>query len=161
MALHFSHLGSFKAVAQKLENEEPASWMCDPEAASILGVMVLHAVDISGPGKSLLVSDRWTTLLRTEFFQQGDAEKHMGLPVSPLCDRDSVKFASSQVGFMQFIVQPTFELLSPLRPRVKWVILREVEDNMEVWKERKEMEAQAAQSTLRSTTADGTVQLKS
>jgi hypothetical protein len=29
----------------------------------------------------------WCKALQTEMFQQGDAEKHHKLPISPMCDR--------------------------------------------------------------------------
>lgn len=31
----------------------------------------------------------------------------MGLPYSPLCDRHTVHVANSQIGFIDFIVEPT------------------------------------------------------
>ncbi len=31
---------------------------------------------------------RWVQALEAEFFQQGDAERALGLPISPLCDRN-------------------------------------------------------------------------
>ena len=33
-----------------------------------------------------------------EFFRQGDMEKAMGLPYSPLCDRNTTLIAESQIG---------------------------------------------------------------
>jgi len=152
MAHHFSHLSSFKAAVQKLPESDPEGWTEDAEAASTMRVMILHACDTSNPAKTLQISDHWTALLRDEFFQQGEAEKSLGLPFSPLCDRETVKFASSQVGFMQFIVRPTFELFSPLVPKVKEVILKEVDENLEVWMERKQREANEAVSKTRAAT---------
>lgn len=40
-------------------------------------------------------------------FFQGDLEASMGLPFSPLCDRQSTQIAQSQIGFIDFIVEPT------------------------------------------------------
>ena len=54
---------------------------------------------------------RWSRLLLDEFFLQGDAEKAAGLVVSPLCDRSTVSVASSQTGFIDFVVRPTIEPL--------------------------------------------------
>mmetsp|Transcript_74799 Transcript_74799/g.173273 ORF Transcript_74799/g.173273 Transcript_74799/m.173273 type:complete len:518 (+) Transcript_74799:112-1665(+) len=143
MAHHFLHVGNFKAVSQRLE-DDPLSWVEDTEGANILRVMTLHAADTSTPAKPPEISDQWTENLRTEFFRQGDLEKELGLPVSPLCDRETVMFASSQVGFMQFIVKPTFELFVDMTPKMSGVILQEVEANLKVWLERKEKEAEAA-----------------
>lgn len=53
-----------------------------------------------------------------EFFLQGDAEKKAGMPVSPMCDRKLTVKSESQLGFIRFIVRPSFVLLSDLMPRV-------------------------------------------
>ncbi|KAB1279026.1 Calcium/calmodulin-dependent 3'; 5'-cyclic nucleotide phosphodiesterase 1A [Camelus dromedarius] len=45
-------------------------------------------------------------------FPQGDKEAELGLPFSPLCDRKSTMVAQSQIGFIDFIVEPTFSLLT-------------------------------------------------
>jgi 3'5'-cyclic nucleotide phosphodiesterase len=44
----------------------------------------------------------WTRAVYDEFFKQGDSEKEMGLDVSPLCDRDTVAIAESQVRLSRF-----------------------------------------------------------
>ena len=41
---------------------------------------------------------RWVGNLEEEFFRQGDQEKLLGLPVSPLFDRDKLGVTKSQVG---------------------------------------------------------------
>ncbi|CAK9013529.1 unnamed protein product [Durusdinium trenchii] len=107
---------------------------------SALRVMALHAMDISNPAKVFSLSDKWSDLLRQEFFLQGDEEKHLGLPISPLCDRETVRFASSQVGFFTIIVQPTFTLMAELQHRVKDVLLTHLQTNTEAWEARKKKE---------------------
>jgi hypothetical protein len=37
-------------------------------------------------------------LLLEEFFRQGDKERELGLPFSPLCDRNNTLVAESQIG---------------------------------------------------------------
>ena len=41
---------------------------------------------------------RWVGNLEEAFFRQGDEEKRLGLPVSPLFDRDKAGVTKSQVG---------------------------------------------------------------
>jgi hypothetical protein len=50
---------------------------------------------------------RWTMSLLDEFFLQGDKERDLGLPFSPLCDRNNTLVAESQIGFIEFIVEPS------------------------------------------------------
>lgn len=60
--------------------------------------MVLHCADISHPAKQWDLHYRWTCQLLEEFFLQGDMEKKLGLPFSPLCDRNNTLIAESQIG---------------------------------------------------------------
>lgn len=43
------------------------------------------------------------------FSDQGDQEKSIGMPVTPIFDRQSGAVANSQQGFIKFIVRPLFE----------------------------------------------------
>jgi calcium/calmodulin-dependent 3',5'-cyclic nucleotide phosphodiesterase len=73
--------------------------------------LVLHCADISHPGKPWSIHESWTHSLMEEFFTQGEKEKGLGLPCSPLCDRDKTLVAESQIGklllfdfFLKFVV---------------------------------------------------------
>ena len=60
--------------------------------------LVLHSADISHPGKPWSIHYSWTESLMEEYFKQGEKEKELGLPCSPLCDRDNTLVAESQIG---------------------------------------------------------------
>jgi calcium/calmodulin-dependent 3',5'-cyclic nucleotide phosphodiesterase len=60
--------------------------------------LVLHSADISHPGKPWAIHYAWTESLMEEYFKQGEKEKELGLPCSPLCDRDNTLVAESQIG---------------------------------------------------------------
>ncbi|CAG14707.1 unnamed protein product, partial [Tetraodon nigroviridis] len=60
--------------------------------------LMLHAADISHPAKAWPLHYRWTHSLMEEFFRQGDKEVELGLPFSPLCDRNTTMIAQSQIG---------------------------------------------------------------
>ncbi|KAI2804653.1 Calcium/calmodulin-dependent 3',5'-cyclic nucleotide phosphodiesterase 1C, partial [Blomia tropicalis] len=79
---------------------------------------ILHTADISHPSKVFNLHQRWTLKLMEEFFLQGDSERNLGLPYSPLCDRNSTLIPQSQIGFIDFIVSPTMELCGDLIDRV-------------------------------------------
>jgi len=78
----------------------------------------LHACDISGNTKETKISNKWKDLLFEEFFAQGEIERKEGVPISILCDRNSSKINHSQVGFINFVVKPTFELLMNIFPEI-------------------------------------------
>ncbi|KAL3923248.1 MAG: hypothetical protein SGILL_001765 [Bacillariaceae sp.] len=106
----------------------------------ILGYL-LHVADISNPGKPKDTSVKWTDRVLEEFFDQGDKELEQGLPVSPLCDRKTTSRAQSQIGFISFIVLPSYELLGELIPKIDEEVVPLLKSNMTYWEEQKALEA--------------------
>ncbi|XP_069389035.1 dual specificity calcium/calmodulin-dependent 3',5'-cyclic nucleotide phosphodiesterase 1A isoform X2 [Paralichthys olivaceus] len=87
--------------------------------------LMLHAADISHPAKAWPLHHRWTHSLMEEFFRQGDKEVDLGLPFSPLCDRKATMIAQSQIGFIDFIVEPTFSVLIDTTEKVIGPLIEE------------------------------------
>ena len=81
--------------------------------------MTLHSCDVSQQTHNFKIAHEWTYLLFEEFFQQGDLEKEKNLPISMLCDRDSVNVAKSQPGFVNFMVLPLYVQLANVMPVLK------------------------------------------
>ncbi|XP_061152092.1 dual specificity calcium/calmodulin-dependent 3',5'-cyclic nucleotide phosphodiesterase 1A isoform X2 [Syngnathus typhle] len=108
MSCHFQQVKAMKNFLQQPEGIDK------PKALSLL----LHTADISHPAKSWDLHHRWTTSLLEEFFRQGDKEAELGISFSPLCDRKSTMVAQSQIGFIDFIVVPTFTVLSDMMERI-------------------------------------------
>lgn len=69
---------------------------CDECAVFILKFL-MHAADISNPTKEREFAVQWAESALEEFFAQGDLEKDLQLPISPLCDRRTVKKPDSQM----------------------------------------------------------------
>ncbi|ROL50388.1 Calcium/calmodulin-dependent 3',5'-cyclic nucleotide phosphodiesterase 1A [Anabarilius grahami] len=101
MSCHFQQIKTMRNTLQQPEGIDKA------KALSLM----LHAADISHPAKGWKLHYRWTQALMEEFFRQGDKEAELGLPFSPLCDRKATMIAQSQIGFIDFIVEPTFSVL--------------------------------------------------
>ncbi|KAM9307972.1 dual specificity calcium/calmodulin-dependent 3',5'-cyclic nucleotide phosphodiesterase 1C isoform 2-T2 [Gastrophryne carolinensis] len=108
MSCHFQQIKAMKNALQQPEGIDK------PKALSLL----LHTADISHPAKNWDLHHRWTMLLLEEFFRQGDKEAELGLPFSPLCDRKSTMVAQSQIGFIDFIVEPTFTVLTDMTEKI-------------------------------------------
>ncbi|XP_067837493.1 dual specificity calcium/calmodulin-dependent 3',5'-cyclic nucleotide phosphodiesterase 1C-like isoform X2 [Heptranchias perlo] len=108
MSCHFQQIKAMKNSLQQPEGIDK------PKALSLL----LHTADISHPAKAWDVHHRWTMALLEEFFRQGDKEAELGLPFSPLCDRNSTMVAQSQIGFIDFIVEPTFSVLTDMSEKI-------------------------------------------
>ncbi|CAG2066415.1 unnamed protein product, partial [Timema podura] len=105
MSFHFQQL---KNMRNLLSLAEPS---VDKSKALSL---VLHCCDISHPAKRWDLHHRWTMQLLEEFFIQGDKERELGLPFSPLCDRNNTLVAESQIGFIEFIVEPSMGVCSDM-----------------------------------------------
>ncbi|XP_053564241.1 dual specificity calcium/calmodulin-dependent 3',5'-cyclic nucleotide phosphodiesterase 1B [Bombina bombina] len=116
MSCHFQQVKTMKTSLQQLETSIDKS-----KALSLL----LHAADISHPTKQWKVHARWTKALMEEFFRQGDKEAEMGLPFSPLCDRKATLVAQSQIGFIEFIVDPTFSVLTDVAEKIVLPLVEE------------------------------------
>ncbi|KAG2501954.1 hypothetical protein HYH03_000452 [Edaphochlamys debaryana] len=78
--------------------------------------LLLKAADLGHLGEDLDVHQRWLAQLEEEFFRQGDREKALGLPISPLFDRAKQGVSKSQVGFYDFVALPLLHALSTAFP---------------------------------------------
>ena len=85
-------------------------------------MFAFHLADISNPVKSWQVSKDWTDLLHVEFFAQGDLERELNFPISQLFDRHTTNIAKSQIGFFNFIIRPSFQLLSKVCPELEFLL---------------------------------------
>lgn len=68
--------------------------------------LIVHFCDIGNPSKPFDVYKHWMNNVMEEFFRQGDKERQLGIPISFLCDRNTVSIEGSQIGFIDGIVLP-------------------------------------------------------
>ncbi|CAF1373638.1 unnamed protein product [Adineta ricciae] len=108
MSSHFTQLKTMRSLLSMPENIEKAKALA----------LILHCADISHPGKPWNIHHIWTQSLIEEFFTQGEKEKQLGLPCSPLCDRENTLVAESQIGFIQYIVEPSFVVMGDMLDKV-------------------------------------------
>ncbi|KAI8835262.1 hypothetical protein BJ741DRAFT_534115 [Chytriomyces cf. hyalinus JEL632] len=99
-AQHFSILSMFKNKVSLTNSFDPVKVH---EDRTLLFKMMIKCADVSNPTKAWPLYEKWTGLVLEEFFTQGDAEKALGIPVSPYYDRDTIYVPASQMGFIDFI----------------------------------------------------------
>ncbi|XP_068160697.1 dual specificity calcium/calmodulin-dependent 3',5'-cyclic nucleotide phosphodiesterase 1A [Antennarius striatus] len=153
MSCHFQQIKVMKTFLQQPE-------MIDkPKALSLL----LHTADISHPAKSWELHHRWTTSLLEEFFRQGDKEAELGLSFSPLCDRKSTMVAQSQIGFIDFIVEPTFTVLTEMIEKIVTPLIKEAsspgQDDFKRSSDNSINGSDGKHSSIKSTSSEGTCSL--
>ena len=97
----------------------------------------IHAADLAHNTKLFKISIQWVELLSNEFWNQGDKEKNMKLPVSFLCDRNDTNVPKSQVGFISGFILPTFEVLVTMFPTLSYTT-ENAKINISEWQKRVE-----------------------
>ena len=87
----------------------------------------------SNQAKHISFAVQWTDRLLEESFNQGDEERELDLPYSPLCSRTETDRAGSQVNFIKYLVQPSFEVLGMMIPTVREEVNSIIESNLNFW----------------------------
>lgn len=116
MAKHFNHIADFtsrlSAEEAMIANHDGEHAMDDAEHVGldkyIMIDMALHCADISNPVKTLSIYQKWVVVVMNEFYQQGDKERELGIPISPMFDRNNSSVSKTQYGFINFIIKPIF-----------------------------------------------------
>ena len=130
MSKHFTAIEDMKMLISEgvdLETKREHS-------GEILSFM-LHLADISNPAKPAPMFIDWTDRILEEYFIQGDKEIEKGLPISPLCDRSKTERPQSQIGFIQYVIIPAYEVLGNFIPFVTSHVLPQIEQNLRFWQE--------------------------
>ncbi len=68
--------------------------------------MAIKFSDINGPCKAFEIHRQWTYRIAEEFYEQGDEEERLGLPISPFMDRKNPQLAKLQESFINHLVAP-------------------------------------------------------
>mmetsp|Transcript_14330 Transcript_14330/g.29485 ORF Transcript_14330/g.29485 Transcript_14330/m.29485 type:complete len:613 (-) Transcript_14330:64-1902(-) len=124
MTKHFNHIADFESrlAAEKHIND-------NPEVAEHSGTeqrldkfimieMALHCADISNPVKDIMIYKKWVNVVMTEFYQQGDKERDLGMPISAMFDRHNSSVTKTQVGFIEFIIRPIYRVWGDFIPEL-------------------------------------------
>ncbi|KAL2806425.1 cGMP-inhibited 3',5'-cyclic phosphodiesterase B isoform 3, partial [Daubentonia madagascariensis] len=101
---HFDFLAEFNAKANDV-NSNGIEWSSENDRLLVCQVCIKLA-DINGPAKVRDLHLKWTEGIVNEFYEQGDEEANLGLPVSPFMDRSSPQLAKLQESFITHIVGP-------------------------------------------------------
>jgi len=133
-------LGDVGLTCETFEGEDMKKQRADTKL--LLVRSLIHAADISNSVLPIKLARAWAYRVVLEFHNQANLEKQKAVPFQPFMEPhpDNVlALASLQIGFVQFVVQPFWKPLTgvfpPLKPRLK-----QLEENVDYWKEIKESE---------------------
>ena len=94
--------------------------------------LLIHSADISNPTKKFDVYFKWAKLVVEEFYYQGDKEKELGLKCS--CDRNIVTIYKSQLGFIDYVINPFFGEFVKVFPKLNY-LYENVQENRKTIKQ--------------------------
>jgi hypothetical protein len=146
MTHHFGAVGEFRTLTHK-NGTEPGLWHAEEKSIDALRIMVLHTADLANPAKGVALALEWSERILAEMFSQGDEEKKLGLPVSPLADRLTTDIPNMQCGFIDFIVQPSMAALNELMPRVGDICQSNLRRTRDLWQAKSNRDKEAKEST--------------
>jgi hypothetical protein len=132
-ACHYHLRGSFDRYLCRC-GQDPGAWHSDEAAMDTLRGSVLHMADHSFLARTSNQASDWLERLKLELFSQGDEELAMGLPVSPLCDRNAPHQKSITIGLLDFMARPLLISMARLPPKLADIPLKNLEKNKEMWR---------------------------
>lgn len=140
MTHHFDLLKKMGIHQETLKGRGPVDWLqtysnegvnYDPSMDMLC--FLLHQADISNPAKPYPLFVEWADNILAECYAQGDKEVSLSLPVSPLCDRVSSDKKQCQIGFIKFVVRPSYVLLGEIIPLFAKTVFPHIEKSLDFW----------------------------
>ncbi|CAN8006073.1 unnamed protein product, partial [Ixodes pacificus] len=144
---HFDFLVRFCLSFRQRYMENNALDMADKEYRHFILQIALKCADLGNPCRPWDISHRWSLQVCKEFYRQGDFEKRLNIPVTPICDRERTTVAKIQADFFKFVVSPLFEIWDQfLGTELSRELINNLRLNHVQWEKKVAIEAIAASS---------------
>ncbi|KEP62910.1 UNVERIFIED_CONTAM: 3'5'-cyclic nucleotide phosphodiesterase domain-containing protein [Hammondia hammondi] len=137
---HFETISRFRLR----RNSPEFNFLKKEEDDWLVRKMIFKIADISHATVAWDAHFFWSCKVNAEFYAQGDAEVRLGLPVSPLCDREKhFEMGKGQVAFLNFVVEPLLRELEAIEalvlplgtcPIISTELLPNFAENVQQWK---------------------------
>lgn len=96
--------------------------------------MALKCADLGNPCRPWLISRVWSNLICDEFYKMGRIERRLGIPLTPICQREKTSIAGIQTDFFRFIVLPLLDLWHKfLQSPLSTLLMSNFEHNYKRW----------------------------
>jgi len=131
MGLHQKIFNSFRT---RLSGS--ADWSAVKEDVRLALSMSIKMADTSNCGRPNHLYIEWAKNIANEFYNQGDVEGQLCIPISPFMDRrkEKAEFPKSQIGFMNIIVLGMYEKMAEFLPPLDLAV-RFCAENKEYWQQ--------------------------
>lgn len=144
------HLQEVSLITKKLDDAAAANGQVsstDRSNKQSMLELLMHAADVSNPGRLWRVHHRWSTLIMEEFYAQRDQELQLGLPASmPARDQPIDQL---QIGFLRFI-QPLFIAINRIAGLDVSYLVTHMEANLKAWERGRRTPSPVAQHVASS-----------
>eukprot|EP00949_MAST-11_sp_MAST-11-sp1_P000293 g293.t1 len=129
MSKHFSLVTQFNLGYEQQNKEE------EKEFPLLLKLQcIIKTADIGHCAKPVDLHVKWSMAISEEFFRQGDEEREKGLPVAPHMDRQTACIPKGQIGFINFVVKPLYEICAKISPDTCNLAVENLEASLKHWK---------------------------
>ncbi|GAV08828.1 hypothetical protein RvY_18464 [Ramazzottius varieornatus] len=143
LALFFPNKNTVKGILERNEFD----WK-NPEHRMKLQAIVMTGCDLSAATKPWEIQQQTVKTIMEEFYEQGDQERVRGAEPIPMLDRKRAnELPANQIGFINGICLPCYELMVKLLPGTQ-PMYDGAKYNLEMWqKEKDKVDAAAPAST--------------
>lgn len=125
---HFETITKLKGLAGTLSGD-----FVSVDRRDLILEVCIKISDIGHASKRFPLHKRWSELITEEFFQQGDEEQELGLTVSDFMDRSRPENERNQVGFLDFVALPLYQVFREVFPLAS-DLFRQARRNRNEWK---------------------------
>ncbi|KAL7318057.1 hypothetical protein PS15m_004330 [Mucor circinelloides] len=149
MSMHDEYVTKIQDQAQRLRRNEidfTDKATCEKEKILICGALIKCA-DISNCARPFESAKRWAKILAEEFFEQGDLERELGMPVLPINERGKISLEDFQLTFKRFVALKLFESVSNVTSCIQFTV-DHIYENIDIWEEMKQQGKQQQQKQL-------------
>lgn len=139
MSHHFEMVDRFTVRVSQAKQDTPFVVGCEKverEAADsrMLLQAFMHMSDIGHCCRPFAIHQHLVVALEKEFFNQGDRERELGLPIMAMMDRHSDSAAACQGFFLTKMVKPLLEPYTYFQCDARGIALSQnLEDNVKTW----------------------------
>ncbi|KAI8090688.1 hypothetical protein BDF21DRAFT_333304, partial [Thamnidium elegans] len=112
MSMHDEYVHKITDQAERIKNIDLTDKSaCEKEKVLLCGALIKCA-DISNCARPFESAKEWAKILAEEFFEQGDLEHELGMPVLPINERGKICLEDFQISFKKFVALKLFESIS-------------------------------------------------
>ncbi|VDO45521.1 unnamed protein product, partial [Brugia timori] len=97
MSKHMSILADLKTMVEAKKVAGSSVLTLDKTDRIQVMQTMIHLADLSNPTKPIDLYSIWVKNIMEEYWRQGDRERDLGIDISPMCDRNNITIAKSQV----------------------------------------------------------------